>query len=120
MDNVSLAFWIQTAIELIVFVCFLVLCNNVYKVKKKLIPNDNFNASFSMFLSIGDKESAKKILCEEICKHPAFILVFRNNGNNSDARRVIEAYFKPHMDALGLSFDFSKSDNFIKELEKNG
>lgn len=118
MEELSFAFWLQAAIELIVLICFLILCSNVSKIRKKLIPNDRFNACFSMYLAMGDKETARKILCEEISKQPEFIMAFRNNLNNADARKLLEKKYKAHLESLGLSFDFSASDKFIFELNK--
>lgn len=118
MNELEFVFWLEVILSVVLLICFFKLCLNVSKIRKKFVPNESFNASFSMYLAMGDKENARKLLYEEICKQQEFIIAFYYNGNNKEARTALKNRFKAHLEALGIDFDFSESDKFIVELEK--
>lgn len=110
--------YLQAILELVILICFFLLCHNVSKIKKRFVVDKDINAAFSMYISLGEYEKAKELLFHEIMKQNEYIASFTYNGNNSAQRAVLKRTFKPYFDALNIDFDFETVDKFIVSLEK--
>ena len=59
MEGLQIAFIISAIVEIIILICFFVLCANVGKIKKILEQKQDFNAKFDFLINIGEKEKAR-------------------------------------------------------------
>lgn len=109
---------ISAVIEIIALICFFILCFNISKIRKKLIISDNFPGMFAMYIALGDKEKARKLLYNAISKESEFFASFCNNGNNSTQRSILKRKYKPYLNALDIEFDFEIVDKFIQSREE--
>lgn len=94
-------------IELVTLICFFVLCSNVGALKKKLLNNGATNTSmFSLYLSMGDNENAKKLLVKIILSDSQVQDAL--NSSPESLQNVLAKYSKP-MKEVGLSIDITKA-----------
>lgn len=62
MDELVFAIWLGAILELVLLICFFVLCSNVAKIKKMVFPSGNPPSPYTMYamyLAAGDKEKSE-------------------------------------------------------------
>ena len=92
---------ISTVVQIVILVCFFMLCLNVSKIKKHLTRQYDFESRFNFLIKIGEKEKAKDILLERIITNDS---IFNEQIQlNSEMReyRAAKLYAK-ELDALGI------------------
>ena len=58
---------VSALLEVVTLICFFVLCANVSSIKKKLGTNGaDPSSAFAMYIGMGEKEKAKKVLIDMI------------------------------------------------------
>ena len=68
--------FLTAVIEIVLLVRFFALCNHVEEIKKKMVPNENFQAMFLLYCSTGEKDKAKELLLHEISLDKLFTAAF--------------------------------------------
>ncbi len=115
----QVAFWIMVVISLIVLIAFLILCNNISKIRKSIYPKNKFSAIFNFYYSIGEMDKAKEYLFQEICKDDYLDEAFLSTADyHQRSQKYFEEKYGKYLKVLGLSVDFNKADDFIKEILK--
>lgn len=115
MDELQLVFWCQAILELVLLICFFVLCANVSKIKKMITPGGNPPSpytSFAMYLSMGDKENARKVLMDIILSDEN---VQSAINRNADILKNVLAKYEKAMKEVDLEIDPKKAVE-MKEL----
>lgn len=98
---------VTAIIELITLICFFVLCSNVGTLKRKLLHNGATDSSmFSIYMVMGDKENAKKILIRMILSDSQIQNALNSTPDN--LQNAMAKYSKP-MKEVGLTFDANKA-----------
>lgn len=107
---------ILAIIQLITLICFLTLCNNVFDIKKRVVPNCNFKALFLLYCSVGDKEKAKSLLLKEISMDNDFGSAFYSNYNRANAQQAIIKKYGTLANMIGVTIDFDVVDSYLKSI----
>lgn len=114
MKDLEIYFYLVVLFDIVVLICYFFLCDNVYRIKKKMEPSNEFGAVFSLLISTGQKEEAKKLLLNEIMKDKDFTFAFFAGGDRTEVRTAIMGKYKAYLDMVGMDVDFSKTDELIK------
>lgn len=115
MENLGLEFWLTAILEIVILICFFVLCSNVSKIKKVLTPSGctpSPQTKFSMFVAAGEKEKAKAALMEIILADPS---VQDYVGYDANVFKNVLAKYDKQMKEVGLEIDPQKACD-IKNL----
>lgn len=115
MDFQTILF-LSAILNVIMLICFFVLCSNVSKIKKDLVPNDNFGALFILYCSVGEKEKAKKLLLKQITMDKMFDTAFYSDYNRVDAQKFIVDKYSGYLKMVDLTIDFDVVDNYLKKI----
>lgn len=116
MDELVLALWLGAILELVLLICFFVLCSNVSKIKKVLTPSGNpptQDTVYAMSIAAGDKEKAKSVLMEIILSDPAIQETINQSG---DILKNVLAKYNKAMKEVGLEIDSQKAFEMKKLL----
>lgn len=101
------AFWLTVIFEIIVLICFFVLCANVGSIKKKLLPYGSKQSSaFALYIAMGEKEKAKAILFEMLLADEK--LQGALNTNVASVELEMRKY-NAMLNKLELEFDANKA-----------
>lgn len=111
--------YLSVILNVIILICFFVLCSNVSSIKKKICPSENFGATFSMLITGNQIETARKLLFDEISKDELFVRAFYYGGENGNVRTLLNKKYTPYLEMVGVTLDFGKSDELIKKLNEN-
>lgn len=114
MKDLEIYFYLVVLFDIVVLICYFFLCDNVYHIKKKIEPSNEFGAIFSLLISTGQKEEAKKLLLNEMMKDKDFTFAFFAGGDRTEVRTAIMGKYKAYMDMVEMDVDFSKTDELIK------
>ena len=109
MDELVLAIWLGAILELVLLICFFVLCSNVTKIKKMVSPSGNPPTPYTMYaiyLAAGDKEKAKSVLMEIILADPN---VHETINRSADILKNVLARYDKAMKEVGLEIDPQKA-----------
>lgn len=109
MDELVFAIWLGAILELVLLICFFVLCSNVAKIKKMVSPSGNPPTPYTMYamyLAAGDKEKAKSVLMEIILADPN---VQETINRSSDILKNVLARYDKAMKEVGLEIDPQKA-----------
>ena len=109
MESLGLEFWLTAILEIVILICFFVLCSNVSKIKKVITPSGNApspQAAFSMYLAAGDTEKAKAVLMEIILADPSVQTCINRNGEVLG--NVLKRYDR-QLKAVGIEIDAEKA-----------
>lgn len=109
MDELVFAIWLGAILELVLLICFFVLCSNVSKIKKAVSPGGDPPTSytkFAMYLASGDKEKAKLELMNMIL---AEYLVQENINRNPELLKNVLSRYDKAMKEVGLVIDPQKA-----------
>lgn len=109
MDELVFAIWLGAILELVLLICFFVLCSNVSKIKKMLTPSGtppSHYMKYSMFLASGEKERAKLALMEIILSDADVQWAI---GRNPDVLKNTLARYDKAMKEVGLEIDLQKA-----------
>lgn len=93
-------------------------CVNIKRLAVKFTPKKSFGSRFSFLVSAGQIEEAKKILFEEITKEWLFEKSFYSKGDTKKYRATLIKKYKPFLDLVDVTLDFSKDDELMSELMK--
>lgn len=88
-------------IEIVVLICFFVLCSDVNKIKKHLIQNTDFESKFKFLMSIGEKEKAREILISMILSNTKIFSLDILGDSETKTKKCFEIY-KEELAALGI------------------
>lgn len=109
MEDFALVFWLSAILELILLVCFFILCNNVSKIKKMISPSESVpppSLVYSLALASGDVEKAKSALINIILEDADVQACI--NRKPDILKNVLEKYAQP-MKEVGLEIDAEKA-----------
>ncbi len=59
----------SAVVEIITLIFFFVLCRNVSRIKKEIVINDNLPGMFAMYISLGERDKAKKYCIRRLAKN---------------------------------------------------
>ena len=108
--------FLTAVIEIVLLVRFFALCNHVEEIKKKMVPNENFQAMFLLYCSAGEKEKAKELLLHEISLDKMFTTAFFSVLPEHDkAKQVILTKYEKLLKMVDLTLDFEIVDKYLKE-----
>lgn len=105
MDEFIFAIWLSAILELVLLICFFVLCSNVSKIKKAVSSSGEPPTSytkFAMFLAAGDKEKAKLELMNMIMSE---YLLQANINRNPEILKTVLAKYDKAMKEVDLKID---------------
>ena len=111
MEGIQVALVITAIIEVIILICFFVLCANVAKIKKHLIQKTDFDSKFKFLMNIGEKEKAHEILINRILSNNG---IFSKENYFWDAKTKTKMCFTTYGDefkALGIENPFPEEEN---------
>jgi hypothetical protein len=94
-------FIISTIIQIILIVCFFILCLDVSKIRKRLTRQYDFESRFNFLISIGEKEKAKEMLLERILTNDIIFDKKMQLTTEARANKAAELYAK-ELEALGI------------------
>lgn len=109
MENLGLEFWLTAILEIIILICFFVLCSNVSKIKKVLTPGGTVSSPqtvFAMYVAAGDTEKAKAVLMEIILADADVQTCINRNG---EVLGNVLARYNRQMKEVGLEIDPEKA-----------
>lgn len=97
----EVVFFISTIIQIVILVCFFMLCSNVSKIKKTLTQQYDFESRFNFLIKIGEKEKAKDLLLERIITNDNIFNEHIQLSSELRANRAAKLYAK-ELEALGI------------------
>ena len=109
MENIII--FIAVVINVIVLICFFVLCSQVSHIRKVLKPRSNTYEELDVLIALGQKEKAKSVLINLILSDN----VFDFESPTEESIKATVKRYKKYMDEVSLEFDAQK---FI-EARKN-
>lgn len=105
--DLEIIIFFAAIIEVITLVCFFILCSNVGELKRRLLNNGaTCTSMFSMYMAMGDKESAKRALIKVILADTQV-----QNALNSTPEHLLKvmAKYSKQMKEVDLIFDANKA-----------
>lgn len=112
-------FWVMIVINLIVLICFFILCSNVSKMKKVMHPQNSFGAMFNFYYSIGDIDKAKELLFREVLNDEYLEAALWTKAEyRQRSQKMLEEKYTPYFNKVGITLDFAKAGKFINEAIK--
>lgn len=112
IDEFIIIIW--AIIQLIILICFFVLCYNVAVLRKNMVSPQNLEASFNLYYSTGQIEKARELLMMYIKNDSEFAAAFYlNSSYKEDAQKHIEAKYGKLLELVGLKIDMDKVNDFI-------
>lgn len=105
---------IACIVQVIILICFFVLCARIGRIKRFYCPELN-RASFSLLLYLGRKDDATRMLFEALSKEEDFIFAFHSNNGVDKARANLKEKYQNYFDALGIELDFDKIGDIVKK-----
>lgn len=109
-------FWISIVINVVVLICFFILCLNVAKIKKSAHSVEHFEARFNFLYGVGELAEAKKLLLDKIqFLENADEAFFCKQDYKKNSRDYIEQKYKSYFDKLGMKIDYDKIDELTNE-----
>ncbi len=102
----------SAVLEVVTLICFFVLCVNVSSIKKKLRNNGaDPSSAFAMYIGMGEKDKAKKVLIDMIFADEVVRGAIATNAG--DLKSVMGKY-EPMLKEVDLVFDAEKAFNSKK------
>lgn len=101
-------------LQLIILICYFVLCSRVGKIKKIFYPEFR-HENFCLLLYLGRKDDATRMLFNAIARNDNFIYAFHTNNGADKARAILKENYQAYFDALGLELDFDKIKSQVKK-----
>lgn len=109
MESLGLEFWLTAILEIVILICFFVLCGNVSKIKRVISPCGNAptpQTAFALYLAAGEVEKAKSVLMEIILANPHVQMCI---GRDDEGLGNVLKRYERQMKAVGLSIDAVKA-----------
>lgn len=107
--------FLTAVIEIVLLVRFFALCNHVEEIKKKMVPNENFQAMFLLYCSTGEKDKAKELLLHEISLDKLFTAAFFSVLPEHDkAKQAILTKYGKLLKMVDVTLDFDTVDKYLK------
>lgn len=101
--------------EVIVLICFFVLCSNVSALKQRFVTKRPKTAQFAFFMSLGDKERAREVLYRMIAEDENFNNVFYSRKQKREqCLKYFIGMYKSYFDALGIELNTEFLDKFLE------
>ncbi len=107
---------LSAILNVIMLICFFVLCSNVSNIKKSILPNNNFRAMFLLYCSVGEKEKAKELLFKEISKDDNFGSAFYSDYNRANAQQSIASKYDKFLKMVDVDINFDVVDDYLKSI----
>lgn len=107
---------VSLIINIVVLICFFILCSNVSKIKHSLSGESSFESSFWFLVSVNEKERAKKLLIDKMMNDANLDQCFFKDKSMRDlGRRNFEDIYKKYMDSVGgIGIDYTDADKAIQ------
>ena len=105
MENLEIIFWLSAILQVIILICFFVLCGNVSKMKRVVSPSGNAptpQTAFSLYLAAGDVDKAKAVLMEIIQSDPHVQMCI---GRDAEGLGNVLKRYDRQMKAVGLDIN---------------
>lgn len=100
--------FLSAILELILLICFFVLCSRIGKIKKNFYPELNY-ARFCLLLYLGRRDDATRMLYTAVSEDEDFVYAFHTDNKAAErARENMQASYGKYFSALGLELDFEK------------
>lgn len=115
METLGLEFWLTAILEIVILICFFVLCSNVSKIKKVLTPGGTVSTPqtvFAMYVAARDIVKAKEVLMSIILADPDVQACINRSG---EVLGNVLARYNRQMKEVGLEIDPNKAYN-IKNM----
>lgn len=109
MEGLQIAFIISAIVEIIILICFFVLCANVGKIKKILEQKQDFNAKFDFLINIGEKEKARDLLIKRILNNNGIFSTEVMWSSKEKSELCFKTY-KEELDAVGIKNPFLEEE----------
>ena len=111
-QKILLVIYAIILIQVIIIICFFVLCDNVAKIKSHLIQKDDFKSKFIFLMSIGEKEKAREILINRILANNNIFV----KGHLTSIRKINLCFktYAEEFQALGIKNPLP--EDIVKEL----
>lgn len=110
---------LAAVIEVIILICFFILCSNVNDMKKIIVPNNNFRPLFLLYYSIGEKEKAKELLLKAISLDDVFMDAFYlDSSNRTVSQQDILKKYDVFLKMVDITLDLSVLDKYVKNQFK--
>lgn len=97
---------LSAIIELVILICFFVLCSNVAKIRKRICKdNVPISTAIAIYMGFGEKEKAREAFIEHIIYGTE---INENMSRTEDINSILRPY-KSLMDELEITFDAEKA-----------
>ena len=107
---------VSAVLEVVTLVCFFVLCANVSSIKKKLGNNGIAPSSaFAMYIGMGEKEKAKKVLIDMIFADSD---IHWTVAASADSLKNVMGKYGAMLKEVDIHFDAEKAFNARKTAVK--
>ncbi len=100
-------------IEIIVLICFFVLCSDVNKIKKYLTQSSDFESKFKFLMSVGEKEKAREILINTMLLNSKIFSLDVPGDADTKGKKCFEKYSE-ELAALGIENPFKEENEETK------
>lgn len=115
MEEFGLEFWLTAILEIVILICFFVLCSNVSKIKKVLTPGGTVSSPqtvFAIYVAAGDVVRAKAVLMDIILADADVQTCINRNG---EVLGNVLARYSRQMKEVGIEIDPQKAYD-VKKL----
>ena len=100
---------ISAILQIVILICFFILCSNVSKIKKQIVQDTDFESKFKFLMKIGEKDKAREILIDRILANGVFSSGLTWNADQK-GQKCFEIYGE-ELSSLGIQNPFSKEEN---------
>ena len=103
---------ISAILQIVILICFFILCSNVGKIKKHLIQSSDFTSKFKFLMEIGEKEKAREILIDRILANN---YIFNTETRWTAEEKIQKCYQMYAEEFTALGFNLPKDIETKKE-----
>ena len=96
------------------------MCEDIHDIRAGYYSQKDFEGSFILLLSVGEKEKAKELLMKNMAQTPFFHNSFKGNmGTDMDkSRQMFMKRYEVYLKAVNLEIDFSVVDGFLQDKKR--
>lgn len=118
MENLETIFYLSAIVEVVILICFFVLCSNVSSIKRRIGGTEfNRDKKFSSLILTGQTDRAKELLVQMMMFEPEwdFITYYQDEEYMNKSRERLENKYKAHLEVLEIKLDYDRFDKIYKE-----
>lgn len=113
----GIVYFVAIALQIIILICFFILCSNVSKIKKSLFVAHKSEPVIRLLLACNKKEAAADLLMKTIANDEVFIVAFdhADKAYRERCQKSLEERYKVYLDALDIKLDYAVVNELISK-----